>query len=104
MPELQSESDERMNILVEAPSDPTGDGNPSFGYTAIDSTDQPGSWVEGTWETTYNTSTGTIWALTPRMPGSSSDLVVAEGEWQLWCKYTLGAEVPVLKAGAFTVE
>ncbi|NNF68427.1 MAG: hypothetical protein HKN01_01535 [Acidimicrobiia bacterium] len=105
MATLKRTSSEKLPTTVTSPSDPSGSGAPDFAVTALDVNVAPTSgWVAGEWTGTFNTALKRMSALTPTMPAVGSGLDVAEGDWKLWCRFSITGETPVQEVGGFTVE
>ncbi len=81
---------EKLPVIVETPSDPTG-GAVEFALTL----DEPTTWVAGEWAGTWSAATRQVSALTP-LVGAGQALPAAGGEdLDLYVRWTVGTERPI---------
>ncbi len=89
---IESTTSERVNVEVTTTADPTG-ALPDFAVTTTDT--EPSSWVAGSWDGTWDSTTGKVDAKSPTV-GAGASLVVAGGtDYDLWIRWTVGSETPV---------
>ena len=85
---------ESLEVVVTTTADPVGN-LPEFSLSAAGASAPGGSWVAGSWGTTWSAASHRTIALTP-LVGSAGALVVAAGtDYDLWARITVGAEVAV---------
>lgn len=89
---IESTTAHYIGVYVHTTSDPTG-GNVDFALTAT--TTQPTSWQTGTWSGTFDATTGRVLALTPLTGASQTLDVTPDTDYDLWARWTVGAETPV---------
>lgn len=81
---IESASAEPVDVDLVAASDPTGD-LPEFQLTTTGVSTPTGSWVDGSWLTSW--TTGRMTARTPTI-GAAGTLTVVEGErYTLWVRW-----------------
>lgn len=81
---------EQLPVFIETPADPTAGPAPEFALTI----DEPTTWVAGVWAGAWNPATKEVPALTP-LVGAGQALPVAEGDYDLYARWTNGAERPI---------
>lgn len=87
----EADTREKLPVIVETPSDPTGGPAPEFALTV----DQPTTWVAGEWAGTWSATTREVAALTP-LVGTGQPLPAAGGQdLDLYVRWTVGAERPI---------
>jgi len=90
---IDSSTAERVPVTIATSADPTG-GDVEFSLTTGAS---PTVWVAGTWDGSWNATTGRVSALSP-LVGDGQDLDTdtdGVSDWSLWVRWTVGTEVPV---------
>jgi hypothetical protein len=81
---IESSSAEPALVTVATTTDPTGTP-PDFQLSALTVTTPVGSWVAGTWTTTW--AAGKVTAQTPTI-GAAGALVIVEGSrYNLWMRW-----------------
>lgn len=98
---IESASVESVRVKITTRVDPTGNAV-EFSVTTGRRAD-PGTWVAGTWDTTWNLESGRVEALSPTI-GTAGDLAVAaDTSYDLWIRWTAGSETPVKRVGSLDV-
>lgn len=97
---IESTSAEKIAVDVTTPLDPTGTP-PDFAITTTST--EPTTWVAGTWDTTYNATTGVATALTPLVGDGQTIAVQGGTTYDLWVRWSAGGETPIKQAGILTV-
>ena len=100
---IESATAEKLQVTITTTADPTAGAVEFAGGTGND----PGTWVAGTWASTWDSTTGQATALTPLL-GAGQALAVAGGTpggvpYRLWARWHVGAEVPVRVASVLQV-
>lgn len=100
---IESTTLERLVVTVTTTDDPTG-SPPDFAVTPITDTD-PSAWVAGTWFGGWDSTNGTIEAVSPQVGRAPAGLELTEGSnVRLWIRWTAGADQPVRDVGWLQVE
>lgn len=99
---VESTSLETYVFTVTTTDDPSG-APPEFSLTpeslGVPATD-PGTWEQGSWGGTWNSTRGTIEAITPQIGRAPAALETTEGiVYRLWVRWTAGADQPVRNLG-----
>ncbi len=97
----ESGSVEVVPVVVTAAADPTG-GAVTFSFVATTVTDAA-AFVAGSWSGSYNATTNEATALTPTLPDAAATQELAEGKWQIYCKFIVSSETVVQLVGVLTV-
>lgn len=101
---FESSSAEKLLAEIITDSDPTSEAAPEFSITT-GLRDDPGSWVAGSWVSgSWVEKTNRADAVSPVM-GSGQALDVTEGnQYNLWMRWTIGGQTPVLLLGVIIVR
>lgn len=93
---LEHTTVETLPTTITSRLDPTGD-TVEFNMTAATLTSPSGSWTAGTWNGTWNSTTGEVVALSPLI--GSGAFVLTEGTfYKLWVRWVHGSETIVALA------
>jgi hypothetical protein len=97
---VESPAVEVVPVIVTTVADPTG-SPPGFAFTAGNT--DPSSFTAGSWSGTWSATTKQAVALTPTLPAATATVPLAEGRWTVWCRFTVGGETVVERAGQLVV-
>ena len=95
--EIEHTTTEIMEVPIVSRLDPTG-GAVEFQMTAHNVTSPTGSWTAGSWNGSWNSTTGKVTALSPII-GSGSFALTEGTLYKLWVRWTIGSENPTVLAG-----
>lgn len=99
---IESTTAERIPVRVETAADPTGNAV-EFAVTAASAETQPSTWVAGSWDGSWSSTTGRADALSP-VTGAGQALAVTPGDYVLWIRWSItGGETPVKPVGTLRV-
>ena len=93
---LESTTKEKLRVHLISRADPTGSAV-EFSVTAIDAAD-PGTYSAGSWEGTWNTTTGRVVALTPTIGATGTLVIAGATSYKLWIRWSFGSETIVQMA------
>ena len=87
---IESTTVEKLPVIIETPSDPTGTA-PEF---SIGTGTDPGTWVAGAWSSTWDSTTRIATSLTP-LTGVAGMVLTQGLQPRLWARWHIGTEAPV---------
>jgi hypothetical protein len=104
MDTIESTSIEKRRAKLTARVDPTA-VIVEFQATTGARVDPDGTWKTGAWEGTWDQANGRVDALTPTMGAPTADLPLTAGlTYDVWARWTVGGETPVLLCGSILVR
>lgn len=98
---LWADTLESLELMITTTADPTATP-PKFGFSSTPA--QPGTWVNGSWSGTYNSTTKQTKAVTPTLGATGAGLTIATGTtYTMWAQITVGTEVAKWPVGTVVV-
>lgn len=92
--QVESSSVEVIEVEVTTAADPTA-GAVTFSFTAHTATD-PGTFSSGSWDGSFDATTGQVTALSPTVGSSSATVdLTSASKWKMWIKFIVGSETVV---------
>ncbi len=96
---IESATSEKLGVVIRTKGDPSGTP-PSF---AVGTGTDPGTFANGTWSGSWDSTTGEIEALTPTIGAAGTLVVAGATDYRLYARWTVSGETPVKVAAILRV-
>lgn len=95
---VAGDSIEILQATLKIGADPTA-APPQWAITPVNN-NSPTTWINGTWGAWASNK---VIAYTPTLPGATSNLPSTDEYANLWIKFAIGVEVPIIKVGVVNI-